>query len=82
MKLREHYVFNNNMIFSYNNEQINPNATVHYLKAQKAWVFNKNQSSSHTKGFMRGLVTKTLVTCERVANIFLHQGTDFAYMQN
>ena len=80
-------------IFSYNNEQIHPNVTVQYLKSilfvQKTWktclrtsVYDKNQSSSRTKGFMHGLVQKILKTCERVANIFLHPGANYTYMYN
>ena len=81
------------LIFSYNNAQIHPNVTVQYLKSipfvQKEWktcahtsVSDKNQSSSQAKGFMHSLVQKILETCERVANIFLHPGANYAYMYN
>ena len=64
-----------------------------YLKSisfvQKAWktsehtsVSDKNQSSSQSKGFILGLVQKILVTCERVANKFLHPGANYTYMYN
>ena len=42
--------------------------------------FRQNQSSSQTKEFKYGLVPKILETCERVANIFLATGANFAYM--
>ena len=81
------------LIFSYNNAQIHSNVTVQYFKSipfvQKARktsvhtsVSDKNQSSSQTKGFMHGLVQNIFETCERVANIFLHPGTNYTYMYN
>ena len=89
IKSHAHYVFTKILIFSYNNAQIHPNVTVQYLKSicfvQKAWktcdhtsVSDKNQSSSQSKGFIHGL----LVTCERVANKFLHPGANYTYMYN
>ena len=86
-----HYIFTKIFIFIYNNAPIHPNVTVQYLKSipfvQKACktcvhtsVSGKNQSSSQTKGFMLGLVQKSLDTCERVANIFLHPGANYTYM--
>ena len=93
IKSNAHYVFTKILIFSYNNAQIHPNVTVQYLKSisfvQKAWktcdhtsVSDKNQSSSRSKGFILGLVQKILVTCERVANKFLHPGANYTYMYN
>ena len=88
-----HYIFTKILIFIYKNAQIHPYVTVQYLKSipfvQKACktcvhtsVSGKNQSSSQTKGCMHGLVQKSLYTCERVANIFLHPGANYTYMYN
>ena len=93
IKFHAHYVFTKMLIFSYKNAQMHPNVTVQYLKSipfvQKAWktcdhtsVSDKNQSSSQSKGFIHGLVQKILVTCERVANKFLHPGANHTYMYN
>ena len=93
IKFHAYYVFTKILIFIYNNAQIHPNVAVQYLKiipfVQKAWntcdhtsVSNKNLSSSQSKGFIHGLVQKILVTCERVANKFLHPGANYTYMYN
>ena len=93
IKFHAHYVFTKILIFSYNNAQMHPYVTVQYLKSipfvQKAWktcdhtsVSDKNQSSSQSKGFIHGLAQKSLVTCERVANKFLHPGANYTYMYN
>ena len=88
-----HYIFTKILISIYNNAQIHPNVTVQYLKSipfvKKACktcvhtsVSGKNQKSSQTEGFMHGLVQKSLDTCERIANIFLHPGANYTYMYN
>ena len=93
VKFHEHSVFTKMLIFSYNNAQIHPYATVQYLKiitfVQKAWktwvhtsVSDKNQSPSQTKRFMHSLVQKSLGRRERVANKILHRGANYTYMYN